>query len=271
VIFYRKVINAKKYFGTGTLIEKYGRLISDAVQPEKLEQLLPQMLPEKESNPQWDTIIAAWQKEIQDRLAAEIPKKVDPLFNKAYERGAKRLLDPRGKPFVLGVKVKDTRAIVQLVSSQLSYVNNLTDEMRQVLLDEITKGLNQGLTYSQIAKNVTARVSKLSEARARTIARSEITKAHGLGMEAAFKEAGVTRYYWVTQNDLLVCKTCRGYEKEGLKREGFTVGAPDSPRPVTDSHPNCRCVPVMAEEPKQEVAHAKKISGALGRRSSGVA
>ena len=84
-----------------------------------------------------------------------------------------------------------------------------------------------------------------SEARARTIAVTEVTSSYAEG--GAIAARGLEEYFtivktWHTNNDGLVCPLCRpmnGQTAEGVDGDEWTNVGFSVPRPAL--HPNCRC------------------------------
>lgn len=72
-----------------------------------------------------------------------------------------------------------------------------------------------------------------SDARARMIARTEVTRIYALGNAAAWQAVGIRRVRWNTQRDERVCPIC-------APRDGMTIHINDlSNHPPI--HVNCRC------------------------------
>lgn len=113
----------------------------------------------------------------------------------------------------------------------------LADEVEAALLE----GLERGQAPDQMAARLRERVA-ISKRRAMLIATNEASNAMAAGQEAAQREAGVTRYRWLTAKDERV-------RKEHRERDGqiFSWDAPPD-----DGHPGqpvrCRCVALAVFE-----------------------
>lgn len=77
------------------------------------------------------------------------------------------------------------------------------------------------------------------------LARSEIGWAQSEGKLQLLREQGVEKFDYVTADDDRVSRICRTLEAGSP----YLVAAENSPLPVRDSHPNCRCVivPVLPD------------------------
>lgn len=69
------------------------------------------------------------------------------------------------------------------------------------------------------------------------LARSEITWAQGEGKLDGYRAAGITHYDYETAGDSRVSSICRQLAAGGP----YAIDDADAPRPLRDSHPNCRC------------------------------
>ena len=129
---------------------------------------------------------------------------------------------------------KDDEAIKQIVENQMTYLKALSNDEKKRVQEVLTLGMSNGWSISKIQKEMTSKVKSLSETRGEMIARSEIVKAHNIGMINTMKEAGIKKYQWITAKDNKVCPKCRA-----LDGKTFDVGK--GPLPVYSTHPNCRC------------------------------
>jgi len=75
--------------------------------------------------------------------------------------------------------------------------------------------------------------------RARRIAVTETTRVFDEGNRLVHISAGIQYEQWQTAHDDLVCPICAPFD-----RQYFPTNA--GPRPVTDSHPSCRCARISA-------------------------
>lgn len=122
--------------------------------------------------------------------------------------------------------------------------------------------LAQGIALEKVDKKVTRYREKLLNARAKTIARTEIIQAQVAGQRALWNEAANSglfdkmkaRLKWVTHHDERTCKLCKlldGQEipflgKYTLKYD-YVIDDEHNPKKIEEQvdhpplHPNCRC------------------------------
>ncbi len=119
------------------------------------------------------------------------------------------------------------------------------------------------LPKAQIDKMVAAYERKYLAYRARTIARTEATRANNIGIQEGWQQAlekGVvteelTRKQWIVARDERLCEVCgpipKMNPKKGVKH-GQPFLTPDGPVTLPPIHPNCRCTIVYRQyEPSQ--------------------
>lgn len=125
-----------------------------------------------------------------------------------------------------------------LYTRTFSELRGITDAMDQQISRTLAEGMLRGLNPEAIAKEVTAKVKGVGLARARTLARTEIIRAHHLANIQEYRNAGLfnvrVRAEWLTAGDLRVCPEC-----QSLNHRIFTLAQIEPMIPV---HPNCRCV-----------------------------
>lgn len=121
-------------------------------------------------------------------------------------------------------------------------------QIRRTLLD----GLAAGRHPNVIAKQLNNHVKKIGRSRARTIARTEIIRAHHKANIGEFRNAGMAgvrvQAEFMSVNDGNVCPECADLE---FRAEPWSLDEIENLIPV---HPNCRCtaVPVTASTYEQE-------------------
>lgn len=156
-----------------------------------------------------------------------------------------------------------------LAARTFEELNGMTDDMRNKLGRILTQGLIQGDGPVAIAREMTKQLD-LSRARAETIARTELIRAHAEGQLVGLEEMGVDEVgvmvEWSTAGDDRVCELCEPMEGVVLKIE--------EARGMIPRHPNCRCafVPANVAEPtddqkrgKRSIVKAVKTSASLGK------
>jgi SPP1 gp7 family putative phage head morphogenesis protein len=104
----------------------------------------------------------------------------------------------------------------------------------------LENGVYNGLNPREVARQLKQRFD-VHGADWERLARSEIAAAQGRGKLDQYADAGISRYDWVRAGG--ACPICIGLEAGGP----YQVGT--GPKPVRDSHPNCRCtVSAVADE-----------------------
>lgn len=126
-------------------------------------------------------------------------------------------------------------------------VTDLTDTTTEQLRNVITKGVEEGSSPKELAKDVSLSMA-FSEARAAMIARTELAFAHVQGNVQGWREAGVVEMKESILGDLHgkadICDDCAEAGQIPLEDE-FIEGYAFPPY-----HPNCVCdvLPVVKEE-----------------------
>lgn len=141
------------------------------------------------------------------------------------------------------------REKVELVVGRVySDLDGVTEAMATVMSRTLADGLVQGLSPREVARNLSRDVQGIGEARALTIARTELIRAHAEGQLTALEdlgveEVGVAVEWAVTRRldgtpDRKVCQKCRPLDGVVLKVA--------EARNMIPRHPNCRCAWVPA-------------------------
>lgn len=154
-----------------------------------------------------------------------------------------------------GQLVKQVKQMTAVDISSIISSNNLTDTVNDAITANvgliksipaqyfdkletvINAGFQDGFTYNQIADQV-AKLNKVTDSRARLIARDQIGKLNGRFNQVRQQSLGITSYEWSTSGDERVRSKHRAYD--GNK---YTWDNPPS-----DGHPGqaiqCRCTPI---------------------------
>lgn len=118
-----------------------------------------------------------------------------------------------------------------------SDLKGITDEMDKQIARILTDGIRAGENPRKLAVAINNRVAKVGISRARTLARTEIVRAHHVATIEEYRQAGVVsvgvQAEWKTAG-FNVCPECQ--EMEGRI---FTLDEIEGMIPL---HPNCRCV-----------------------------
>jgi SPP1 gp7 family putative phage head morphogenesis protein len=117
----------------------------------------------------------------------------------------------------------------------------ITSAMDQQISRVLAQGIVDGRNPMDIARDINGRIDAIGIARARTLARTEVIRAHHSANVAEYRAAGVLGVdvlaEWVTAGDDLVCPECESLAADGP----YTI---DDIEGMIPAHPNCRCVAV---------------------------
>jgi DNA topoisomerase-1 len=171
--------------------------------------------------------------------------------------------------FARPTTVEKVKAIASRAYEDMGGVtSDMADRMRQTLAE----GLTQGKNPREIARDLTDDVD-ISAARARTIARTEVVRAHAEGQLDSLEAMGVTEVgvmvEWKTSgldevdkrgNPVSPCELCIPMEGVVLKIE--------EARGMIPRHPNCKCAWIpgnVGEDDEDQKRGAAAIRKAIGK------
>lgn len=147
---------------------------------------------------------------------------------------------------------------LQLLASRvLSGIQGITDATTNDVMRELTDGFVQGLGPREIARNIASRVDSITLARANTLARTEVIRAHAEGSLIHLQQLGVDKVgvmvEWSTAGDNLVCPLCADLQ-------GVVLTIKEA-RGLIPRHPNCRCafIPANLGEDRPQVRGQQAI------------
>lgn len=127
-------------------------------------------------------------------------------------------------------------------------LQGVTAAMDQQMSRILVEGLSQGQGARKIARNLRDNVTKLTNTRALTIARTEVVRAHAEGQLDSFEILGVKELgilaEWSTAGDDRVCPQCG--DLEGV------IMTVEEARSLIPRHPNCRCAWIPASRDRRE-------------------
>jgi SPP1 gp7 family putative phage head morphogenesis protein len=188
-----------------------------------------------------------------------------------YAKGAGRAFDDTRKPalqrldFYAGSKQEFLRSAfgqpesvekVKLLAGRVfTDLKGVTEAMGTQITRSLTDGLVQGQNPRVIARTIAKNVDTIGRTRARTIARTEIIRAHAEGQLDALVRLGVDKVgvmvEWHTAGDDRVCQLC-------LPLQGAVLTIKEA-RGTLPRHPNCRCafVPANVDENKRGQKRSK--------------
>lgn len=132
---------------------------------------------------------------------------------------------------------------VQLLAGRsFGDMEGVTQQMVTSMTRTLTDGLVQGKGPREIARDMNRDVEGIGQARALTIARTEIVRAHAEGQLVALEKMGVKEVgvmvEWSTAGDGRVCPEC-----EAMAGVVLTIEEAQGQIPL---HPNCRCAWIPA-------------------------
>lgn len=132
-----------------------------------------------------------------------------------------------------------------LYTRTFSELRGITQAMDQQISRVLAEGLAAGQNPMAIARALNERVDKIGITRARTLARTEIIRAHHVASVQEYINLGITELgaevEWTTAG-FNVCPICQGLEGRRYQaEESFNL---------IPAHPNCRCTlkPIPPEE-----------------------
>lgn len=106
--------------------------------------------------------------------------------------------------------------------------------LREQVIAELASGAYDGLNALAVAERLEQRFGA-GEYNWERLARSEVAQAQVDGKLDLYAEEGLEEYdFWAAPDG---CSLCLRLAAEGP----YLIADPDAPRPVRDSHPNCRC------------------------------
>ena len=128
--------------------------------------------------------------------------------------------------------------IEMLYTRAFDELKGVTDAMSQQMSRVLTSGFLKGDGPREIAKELSKIVTKITNTRAKVIARTEVIRSHAEGQLDSFESLGVKEVglqaEWLTAGDDLVCPLCSPMEGEIYKKKDA--------RNMIPLHPNCRCM-----------------------------
>ena len=128
--------------------------------------------------------------------------------------------------------------IEMLYTRAFDELKGVTDAMSQQMSRVLTSGFLKGDGPREIAKELSKIVTKITNTRAKVIARTEVIRSHAEGQLDSFESLGVKEVglqaEWLTAGDDLVCPLCSPMEGEIYKIKDA--------RNMIPLHPNCRCM-----------------------------
>lgn len=147
---------------------------------------------------------------------------------------------------------------VKLMASRtFNDLKGVTDAMSTKITRTLVDGLIQGEGPMTIARQMNEDVENIGIDRAKTIARTEITRVHAEGQLDAMERLGVVEVgvsvEWSTAEDEAVCPLCQ-------PMEGVVLSIEEA-RGLIPRHPNCRCamLPANVGEDQEEQKRGQSV------------
>jgi len=243
-----KKLSRKRDYGLVILINKFKKQIQKAAYNRKLlEKKAKDLWKRTQNREPIDPLLLDYL--IPEKKIEFFMKQVNKLFSSAFNKSGKKIMTLSGKK--LDMKKPDyTSAIEQMNNRGLELAKGLVEEQKTKIKKILQKGFEEGLTYSEVSKNMISEVKSMSESRAKLISSTEMNLAVNRGMQQTMEHNNINHYHYVTAGDNRVAEICNMNSKGTRDGSGkllvHTVGK--GPMPVKDSHPRCRCVIVKARE-----------------------
>ncbi|RRN78557.1 hypothetical protein EIM50_13790 [Pseudoxanthomonas sp. SGD-10] len=166
--------------------------------------------------------LAAWERGVENALAGQRHKAAKAAWDD----------DPQIAAMVEAMR---SAARAYLRERGLAYVQDGMDRLlRESVVSALAAGAYDGLNALAVAEQLERRFGA-GDYNWERLARSEIAEAQVDGKLDLYAEQGIDEYAIVAAPD--ACPTCLRLAAEGPYR----IGGLAAPRPVTGTHPNCRC------------------------------
>lgn len=236
-------IDKRKYFGIGKQIKKYTESLRDSLYDK---DLFTQAF-EGVSN-----LTDSFEKYL-DLLSVkfeDLSVTIQEVFDVSFEKGTKRVQDKNGDPISFDQDIVDLNALDEIKATQLKYIKNVTTEQRTIIQKQIETSIETGASIDDTATAIQSKLNGFTKARATTIARTELVKAHNIGQVETMRSLGVETYiYWTTGDKKVsdICRSNQGSRTNPNVYELNKAGTVANPLPVLQSHPNCRCTILIAD------------------------
>lgn len=246
-------LDRRKHWGVETRVKEYKETILDNIDLSQLEDTLDEFNQENAVKESLFDNIAA-QIDFSSLFAAGTVDELKGIVAEMFEKGSSRLLTTDGNTLSVEFGEKPERIMNQLEQQEI-FLKNLQEDAEEKVRDVIVNGAEDGKSIGEMKDEIVEEVEDMTEHRAETTARSELVKASSKGTQSALEEAGVEEIMWDASDDRQICDP--GTFSTRAEGEEFThCGALDgevfdrreSPTPVSDTHPNCRCAVLVVTE-----------------------
>jgi len=251
----RTKINSKKRFGVRQNITKYYKEIVDTfynenLLEEKLNKYLRQTGQEVLRENLNDTFLQ-YLNEVNQNMKKLLEKAKDILID-SWKKGTERIQDQEGNTIKFDEEI-DENAIKLLAKEQERNYKSLTKQQTKAVNSTISKGLEQGKSYEEIANDIKSRVKTITKNSAMRISRTEVVANHNVGQVQTMQKAGIKYYSFINSPDYIgkdgktypciICRKLQGAKgRERIYEVDKAGTSENNPLPVMQTHPNCKCV-----------------------------
>lgn len=241
-----KGLDRRKHWGMQSKIDEYSEAVTSNIDLSPLEEVLNQFSQENVvTESLFDRIVESL--DFKDLFKAEMVDELQEIVTESFKKGGSRVLTEDGDSLSVAFDVKPERIIDQLKGQEI-YLKNLGENAREKTRDIIVKGAEEGKSIGEMQDEILNGVEDMTEARAETIARSEVVKASSEGTDEAMEQAGIDEVVWDATINRQTCDkgsfsvTVNGTEYTSCRElNGVEFDRGSAPKPVSSSHPNCRC------------------------------
>lgn len=235
-------------YGFSMMIRDYSKdIYREAYSRKNLDKAIKQLV-KKNKIPSEAELDMFYGSDIDEKKLRE---KIKKHLNEALDHGNKKVMTLSGDKLDLAKPNYDL-VLNELQKDNLKYVKNITGDQKKEILQSIKKGFDKGKSIGKIKKDIVKNVKDMTMNRAETIARTEMNRSVAKGMETTMEKNNIRYYHYVTAGDNRVADICNTHSFGNAEGTGrmlrWETGASNSPVPVKDSHPNCRCLMVKAKD-----------------------
>lgn len=143
--------------------------------------------------------------------------------------------DPEAAKLLLG-ELGDGSGLADMLRQDRAWIKEISDTLMRDLAKILARGLEQGLSYDEIARELTDLLEDAEHAR--MIAVTETSRAVSHATLNRYKAASVRQVAWSTSLDDRVCPICGANEADSPAPTGTPFPSGDLQPPA---HPYCRC------------------------------
>ena len=155
------------------------------------------------------------------------------FLTSAFILQTEKIFDTNGDKLEVDTSVITT-AVSSIAQEQGRFIRNITERERQRVRRALELGVQQNKSFDDISSSLMRALKKRTRSQCERIARSEIIRASAEAQESVLAQNNIENYVWISAVDGRTCEVCRE-----LHKTVHSVG--QGPRPVRDTHPNCRC------------------------------